>query len=161
MCVCVLGVESEKAANDSPGSLFSSSSSPYSPTALSHSLPNGYLPCWKGLDFLSGEAVGEAKGAGPTWTDGRYIIGVGLRGDANSPPRSGSEGSEGRKELHVNICSQRPPGLKQIRYILPALFPSPKPIQERCRWLASRGLGRGCGGVDTEGKVFGAEVASG
>lgn len=28
-----------------------------------------------------------------------------------------------KKELHVNICSQRLPGLKQIHYILLVLFP--------------------------------------
>lgn len=42
-----------------------------------------------------------------------------------------------KKELHVNICSHRLPGLKQIHYIL---FFSPKPIQELYLCLGSRGL---------------------
>lgn len=45
-----------------------------------------------------------------------------------------------KKELHVNICSQRLPGLKQIHYILLVLFPPPKPIQELYLCLGSRGL---------------------
>lgn len=45
-----------------------------------------------------------------------------------------------KKELHVNICSHRLPGLKQIHYILLVFFFPPKPIQELYLCLGSRGL---------------------
>lgn len=115
---------------------------------LSHSLSNGYLPCWKGLGFLTGEIVDsvsdgkirkekknepgsllEKERAQLGKSNGKYIIGVGLPGDTDSPSHSSltavmevkvwPQTVEGeKKELHVNICSQRLPGLKQIHYIL-------------------------------------------
>lgn len=68
-----------------------------------HSPANGYLPCWKGLRFLTGEIDNrtaakkkarqprEKKRAQMGEKNGKYIIGVGLPGDTDSPSHSPSQ----------------------------------------------------------------------
>lgn len=89
----------------------------------SRPLANGYLPCWKGLRFLTGERstdnrtwaqAGEEKGA-----NGKYIIHLGLPGDTDSSPRSCKGSEKGEKGITCQyLFPLAAPGLKQIHYVV-------------------------------------------
>lgn len=110
-----------------------------------HSPANGYLPCWKGLRFLTGEidnrtaakksqaASGKEAGANGRkerkiyhWcrSPRRHRLSLPLSLTAVMEVKVWPQTVRGeKKELHVNICSHRLPGLKKIHYILLVFFP--------------------------------------
>lgn len=68
----------------------------------------------------------------------------------NGSEGSATDGAGG--ELHVNICSHRLPGLKQIHYISLVPPSPPKPIQKLYLCLGSRGL-QGSPGRSRRGEI--------